>query len=81
MARRHITTLRHNRSFQRKPGRRKTEPLVLIACEGQTEREYFEAIRAAHRLRTVEIPADANGLDPMGLVEYAVRRAREKRRF
>jgi len=81
MARKHRAKLRHNRSFRRKSGRRKSEPLVLIACEGQTERGYFEAIRAAYRLRTVEIPAEATGLDPMGLVEYAARRAREEGGF
>jgi hypothetical protein len=81
MARAHIVRLRRNKSFNRKPGRRKTEPLVLIACEGKTELEYFDAIRVARRLRTVEIPADAIGLDPRGLVEYAVRRAREEGGF
>ena len=77
MARRHIARFRSDSSLRRKPGRRGTEPLVLIACEGQTERDYFEAIRAAHRLRTVEIPADATGRDPLGLVQYAEQRAKE----
>jgi hypothetical protein len=77
MARKHIAHYRNRKSLQRKQGRRHTKPVVLIVCEGQTERDYFEAIRASLRLTTIEIPEDAIGRDPGGLVEYAARRARE----
>lgn len=71
MVKRHIAPIRQGRSLQRRQGRRAAEPVVLIACEGDTERAYFEAVRAALRLRTVDIPGEAVGHDPLGLVDYA----------
>ena len=79
MRRKHITELRHSSSFLRKPGHRETKPVVMIACEGQTECAYFAAIRTMHGLHSVEIAVEATGRDPMSLVRYAESRVREDR--
>lgn len=73
MTRRYIAPLRSQKSLRRTVGRRAPKPLVLIACEGHTERAYFEAVRASLGLRTMEIAEDT-GLDPSGLIRYIERR-------
>ena len=80
MPKRHIAPLRSQRSLRRTAGRRVPKPLVLIACEGHTERTYFEAVRVNLGLRTVEI-AEETGLDPSRLVRYIERRMRDEGPF
>jgi hypothetical protein len=77
---RHVAPLRSSASLHRKQGRCPTRPLVLIVCEGETEMEYCEAMRRAHRLSAieVEIPNEIAGSDPLRLVAYAEQRAREE---
>ncbi|MDE2465424.1 MAG: RloB domain-containing protein [Alphaproteobacteria bacterium] len=53
---------------------------MLIACEGHTERNYFEAVRLKLQLRNLEI-ASETGLDPGALVHYVERRVREEGPF
>lgn len=78
--RRHIAPLRTNASLRRREGRQTPRPLVLIVCEGDTERHYLEALRASLRLRATEvvIPDEVTGNDPVNLVRYAEARAREQ---
>jgi hypothetical protein len=52
---------------------------MLIVCEGETEKAYFDALREAYRLTRAEIviPASATGNDPLALVDFAARQQRE----
>jgi len=58
----------------RRPGGRAAEQSVLIVCEGETEIEYFNALRVRYHLNkgAVDIPRSAVGRDPQGLVKFAV---------
>ena len=76
---RYIAPIRGRASLKRHAGKRPPRQTLLIVCEGETEKFYFEALRAQYQLRASEvvIPSDATGNDPGNLVQYAERRARE----
>lgn len=59
-------------SYRREGPRREPFEAVLIVCEGQkTEPQYFEGLKAAHRLgNNVEITP--LGRDPLSIVNYAI---------
>ena len=76
---RYTAPIRGHASLKRRAGTRAPRQTLLIVCEGETEKYYFEALRAHYQLRASEvvIPADATGNDPGNLVRYAERRASE----
>jgi hypothetical protein len=76
---RYTAPIRVRASLARRAGTRTPRQTLLIVCEGETEKYYFEALRAHYQLRASEvvIPADATGNDPGNLVRYAERRASE----
>lgn len=77
--RRHVAPIRSDRSLARRRGKQPTRPLVLIVCEGGTEKEYFEALRNDFRLSTAEvvIPKNTAGSAPINVVEFAERKCQE----
>jgi hypothetical protein len=80
MARRpQIAPTRNSASLSRRSGTKAPRTVMLIVCEGETEKLYFDALREAHRLTRAEvvIPAAATGNDPLTLVDYAERQERE----
>lgn len=66
--------VRSESSLNRKQGRKRGSPRILIVCEGEkTERNYFGAIRRERRLsgaRVQILPSDY-GTDPLNVVDYA----------
>lgn len=65
-------------SFPRRTSAREPKLVAWIFCEGaQTERLYFEALRASHHLFGVKIKAI--GADSLGVVEAAEKFFRENR--
>jgi hypothetical protein len=71
----HKKKARQAESHRREKARRDPIPRVLIVCEGaKTEPNYFKGLRSAFGLNPMNIViADKkHGLDPKGLVEYAV---------
>jgi hypothetical protein len=84
MARRlQIAPTRNRASLSRRSGTKTPRKVMLVVCEGETEKFYFDALREAHRLTRAEvvIPAAATGNDPLTLVDYAERREREAGRY
>lgn len=69
------------RDFQRPERRRQIGRKVVIACEGtKSERGYFNAIRATHKLSTVLVViARPEGSDPLSVVSAAIRKRGEQR--
>lgn len=74
-----ISHLRDARSFRRKPGQKPPRSITLIVCEGETEREYFNAARARCGLSTAEVvlAEDTKGSAPINVVDYAERKCKE----
>lgn len=69
------------RGYIRPRASRATRPCVLIACEGaRTEPGYFEGLRREWRLETtqVEVCGEECGSDPLSVVNYALKRQRER---
>ena len=79
MARPRISPVRNPRSFRRPPGHKAPRSITLIVCEGETEQEYFKALRMHHGLTTAEIviAEDTKGSAPISVVNYAEEKARE----
>lgn len=73
MARRHLSDIRHNKSFRRKSKGIAPRSVTLIVCDGQTERIYFEALRVSLDLAPAEvtIPPDIAGRSPRQIVDFA----------
>lgn len=72
----HKRKARQAESHRRKSARRQPYERILLVCEGQkTEPYYFGGLRRALRLNPVNVViADKKyGLDPKGLVEYALK--------
>ncbi|RCN58768.1 RloB domain-containing protein [Acidiferrobacter thiooxydans] len=67
------------RSFRRRPGHKAPRSITLIVCEGETEQEYFKALRMHYGLTTAEIviAEDTKGSTPISVVNYAEEKARE----
>lgn len=65
---------RQRKQLERKLGRRASYDRILIVSEGsRTEPNYFQEIRAAHRLHTANVavqPSDL-GTEPIQVVQYA----------
>lgn len=76
----HERRTRRADSFRRRPGRRTPRPITLIVCEGDTERVYFEAVRASLGLSTAEvvIPDAASRSAPINVVNAAAAKAKER---
>ena len=75
-----ISTLRSNRSFRRPAGQKPPRSITLILCEGETEREYFEAARIHYKLTTAEIVLAENtvGSAPISVVKCAEDKCAER---
>ena len=75
-----VSPIRREHSLRRKPGRRAPRSLTLIVCEGETEVQYFSALRARLGLLPTEIVLANNkkGSAPINVVECAERKARER---
>lgn len=73
MARKHPRE-RLERVAVRRQGRRQPYDRVLIVCEGQTEVQYFNAIRQSKRLSNTIIKAiqTTNGTEPLQIVGCAI---------
>jgi hypothetical protein len=80
LARRHISPLRRGQSFRRRPGDRQPRSVTLIACEGETERRYFQSVRAHFKLTNAEVVVADSATEsaPISVVKYAESRAREQ---
>lgn len=81
MARRQlISTLRGRRSFRRRAGQKTPRSVTLIVCEGETEQEYFDAIRIHYKLSTAEVVVAENnvGPAPISVVQCAERKCSER---
>ena len=63
------------RTAARVPGGRRARPTVLIVCEGETEYEYFKAVRRKFRAQWV-IPKLSDESNPAGIMAYASREAK-----
>jgi hypothetical protein len=71
----HKRKLRSAKELERRKASRSPYDRVLIVCEGaKTEPNYFAALRTKLRLnrQNVVIADKKGGLDPKGLVEYAI---------
>ena len=68
-----ISKLRGTKELQRKPGQKPPRSITLIVCEGETEQEYFKAVRIHYRLTRAEVVVAENtkGSAPISVVEYA----------
>lgn len=74
MARRNrVSQERTRQSLQRRAGRRPPRSITLIVCEGETEQEYFEAVRIHYGLTGAEVVLAENsrGSAPISVVECA----------
>lgn len=81
MARRQsISTLRGRRSFSRRAGQKVPRSVTLIVCEGETEQEYFEAVRVRYGLSTAEVVVAENtvGSAPKSVVQCAEKKCAER---
>jgi hypothetical protein len=65
---------RRDKSLERRAGRRSASPAFLVVCEGETEKEYLEALKRAWRINTAQVVvADNNvGSDPGSVVKCAL---------
>ncbi|MCY3022316.1 MAG: RloB family protein [Planctomycetota bacterium] len=73
---------RSEESYRRRPGRRAPRRCLLVVCEGEkTEPVYFEALRRALGLMSVEVrvcgPECASA--PISVVDYALKRIGEEK--
>lgn len=60
----------------RRPGRRKERPYVLIVCEGDTELNYFKALKSRFRASWLA-PEKPDETNPMAILEYAVKKQKK----
>jgi len=67
------------RDFRRRAPTRDVGQKVIIACEGTTERRYFNDIRAARRLAALKVILVQRGTDPRGVVRAAINEREEHR--
>lgn len=74
-----LSRLRGQASFRRRPGHKPPRTITLIVCEGDTEREYFEAARIHYGLSSAEVVVAENtqGSAPISVVQCAERKAQE----
>lgn len=75
----HIAPLRTDKSLVRKQGKKQPRPLILIVCEGETEKLYFEAMRKELRFSSIEIhvPYRTEGSAPINVVAFAEKKCKE----
>ena len=74
-----LSHLRGTASFRRKAGGKAPRSVTLIVCEGETEQEYFEAVRIQYGLTTAEVIVADNtiGPAPISVVNCAEARCAE----
>ena len=69
------------RSLKRNPPAQPIEKKILIACEGQTEPKYFNAIRKDLRLSEEQIEViPHDGTDPLSVVNAVLEAQKDKKR-
>jgi hypothetical protein len=66
--------IRRDRSLRRRPGTNRGRPVLLIVCEGETEQEYFEALKRKYRIRSTQVVVSDNlvGSSPISVVKCAL---------
>jgi RloB-like protein len=74
-----ISRLRDKASFRRRSGQKLPRSITLIVCEGETEQEYFEAVRTRYGLTTTEVVIAENteGAAPISVVKCAEKKFSE----
>jgi hypothetical protein len=74
-----ISRPRSTASFRRRPGNKPPRSITLIVCEGETEREYFDAARAHYGLSRTEVVIAENteGSAPISVVKCALKKSGE----
>lgn len=74
-----ISELRGKASFRRRAGNKPPRSVTLIVCEGDTEQEYFAAIRIHYGLSTTEviIAENTKGSAPISVVRCAEEKCAE----
>lgn len=60
----------------RKPGGRRERPYVLIVCEGDTELNYFKALKRRFRANWLN-PEKPDETNPMAILEYAIKKEKK----
>lgn len=66
--------------FSRPSNPRTVGRKVIIVCEGETEKIYFEAIRKSKKLQTLKIKVvNSDSSDPESIVKYAVKLRNEEK--
>lgn len=68
-----ISKLRGINELKRRLGQKPPQSIILIVCEGETEQEYFKAVRTHYRLTGAEVVIAKNtkGSAPISVVECA----------
>ncbi|MHB1267794.1 MAG: RloB family protein [Acidithiobacillus ferriphilus] len=74
-----ISKLRGINELKRRPGQKPPQSIILIVCEGETEQEYFKAVRTHYRLTGAEVVIAKNtkGSAPISVVECAEEKCAE----
>lgn len=74
----HKRKAKQTKDLQRRGTRRETHKRVLIACEGETEKSYFQEAREHLCLPSVDIEVSCEGTsDPSNIVKFAKQRFKE----
>ena len=73
---------RSAQSLRRKRGRQAPREIILIICEGESERVYFDALRNDLRLSNTEVSFPCpQGSAPINVVDCALQKAKEPGRY
>ena len=74
-----ISKLRGINELKRRLGQKPPQSIILIVCEGETEQEYFKAVRTHYRLTGAEVVIAKNtkGSAPISVVECAEEKCAE----
>lgn len=70
--------VRKRKPSGRRPGTRKERPYVLIVCEGDTELNYFNALKSRFRASWLA-PEKPDETNPMAILGYAVKKEKKLR--
>lgn len=74
---------RKNNFFKRKSGFRKEQKTIVIYCEGETEKIYFEDMKRTERLLTIKLEPKlpSRSGSPTELLKSAIKEAKEQKRL
>jgi hypothetical protein len=64
--------IRQANSFQRHSAKYIAQETILIVCEGETEVNYFNALKREYRLSPLMVLLSESGSAPINVVEYAI---------